>query len=163
MLMARDTRGTVQSWNGIVPAERLSPMFGRFDEHGRPNPVDGEFGRGTRFQTTKPTAVPLEKGQVLRVHVACPGGYGDPLERDVQRVQRDVANERISLAQAQDVYGVVIDGDTLAVDEAATEAARRQIASDSRGRQFGEWPVTEDEFQQLTSRPVIGSHVAMEV
>ena len=164
MEVAKDERGTVHSWNGILPAERLTPVFGAFDEQGRPNPVDGEFGRGARFMSTKPTAVPLAAGEVLRIQVACPGGYGAPRDRDVELVRRDVANERVSLAQAREVYGVEIDPHTLDVDEAATRALR---AAPADGRStvsyYRAWPVSQQEFKRLSTQPVIGSRVAAEV
>jgi N-methylhydantoinase B len=164
MLIAKDERGGVQSWNGIFPADRMTPMFGCFDESGRPDPA-GEFGRGARFMTTKPTAVPMEAGEVMRVHVACPGGYGDPLEREVDRVRLDVANERISLQQAREVYGVVIDGATLEVDEAGTAALRKELAGRAADRvsHYASWPATEDEFKQLTNQPVVGTRATAEV
>jgi N-methylhydantoinase B len=53
------------------------------------------------------------------------GGFGDPFERDVARVVEDVKNGLVSLEGARRDYGVVIrDRETLAVDEAATAAAR---------------------------------------
>jgi N-methylhydantoinase B len=51
------------------------------------------------------------------------GGYGDPLERDPQRVLRDVLRGSVTRDLAHRVYGVVLDSD--AVDEAATAAARQ--------------------------------------
>ena len=52
------------------------------------------------------------------------GGWGNPLERDPQRVLDDVINEFVSLKSAREDYGVVIDTDNWAVDEAATAALR---------------------------------------
>lgn len=46
------------------------------------------------------------------------GGFGDPLERDVERVVADVADGYVSLEQAREQYGVALDPETLAVDEA---------------------------------------------
>ena len=51
-------------------------------------------------------------------------GYGDPLERDPELVANDLRNQVTTLRAARDVYGVVIDPDTLAVDAAATAARR---------------------------------------
>jgi N-methylhydantoinase B len=53
------------------------------------------------------------------------GGYGDPFERDVQRVVEDVRNGLVSLEGARLDYGVVItDRDSLTVDQAATARLR---------------------------------------
>ena len=54
------------------------------------------------------------------------GGWGDPLERDPQRVLEDVVNGYVSLESAQRDYGVVIDAATMCIDEAATAARRHR-------------------------------------
>ena len=51
------------------------------------------------------------------------GGWGDPYRRDVARVREDVARGYVSLACAQDDYGVVLKPD-LAVDADATARLR---------------------------------------
>ena len=57
------------------------------------------------------------------------GGYGDPLDREAERVLTDVVERYVSLEQAEEVYGVVITGsrarDELAVDANATETLRQ--------------------------------------
>jgi N-methylhydantoinase B/oxoprolinase/acetone carboxylase alpha subunit len=50
------------------------------------------------------------------------GGYGPPEERDVDLVREDVINGLVSLKQAAQVYGVVIDPETWMIDEHATRA-----------------------------------------
>lgn len=54
------------------------------------------------------------------------GGYGDPLERAAERVREDVRDGFISLRTAAEVYGVVLNPETLALDEAATAEVRRE-------------------------------------
>ncbi len=49
---------------------------------------------------------------------------GDPWERPAQQVAMDVKNEKVSLEAARLIYGVVIDADTLKLDETATAALR---------------------------------------
>jgi N-methylhydantoinase B len=60
------------------------------------------------------------------------GGYGDPLERDPERVLRDVINGIVSVEHAAERYGVVIDPDGPAVDAAATEQRRAAIRDERR-------------------------------
>ena len=48
------------------------------------------------------------------------GGYGDPYERDAELVVRDVAEGKVSLDRACEVYGVVIDPETLTLDREGT-------------------------------------------
>jgi len=64
------------------------------------------------------------------------GGWGDPLERDPERVREDVVEGYVSLEAARSRYGVVLDPATNAVDETATRrwrahlrAARQQARS----------------------------------
>ena len=68
----------------------------------------------------------LYAGDEIGYDSAGGGGYGDPLERDPQKVLRDVLDERVSLSSALDDYGVCIDPVTKTVDEAVTFATRKQ-------------------------------------
>ena len=52
------------------------------------------------------------------------GGWGDPLERDVNLIKMDVLNEKVSIKRARDVYGVVIDEKTMEVDLTETKKLR---------------------------------------
>ena len=56
------------------------------------------------------------------------GGYGDPLERDPQRVLEDVLDDYVSIEAARRDYGVVITGaaPALTVDERATRELRKR-------------------------------------
>lgn len=156
MLIAKDEHGSVASWNGVLPSDRMTPLFGIFDDDQRPDPDHGVYSNGTRFETSKITAMTLAAGEVLRLHSPCGGGYGDPLERDAARVVEDVANERVSVTQAADVYGVVVNSDTLHLDEEATRARRADLASQREAGTwqpssfFQGWPRTQQEFEELT-------------
>jgi N-methylhydantoinase B len=55
------------------------------------------------------------------------GGYGDPLERDPERVLEDAIDDKVSGEQAEQSYGIVIAD--AAVDEKATRALRRRLAA----------------------------------
>lgn len=64
-------------------------------------------------------------------HIGAGGaGYGDPLTRDVDRCMRDVIEERYSIDYVRDVYGVVIDRQTMTVDEAASAAQRSRLSEE---------------------------------
>ena len=56
------------------------------------------------------------------------GGWGSPLERDPGSVATDVRNELVTVQSASEVYGVVLD-EQLAVDQPATDARRRELAT----------------------------------
>jgi len=62
------------------------------------------------------------------------GGWGDPLERDVEAVRSDVLDDYVSRAAASRDYGVVLKDD-LSLDAAATEKLRREMKAkhDSNG------------------------------
>ena len=51
-----------------------------------------------------------------------------PHQRDPQTVAEDVREGKVSAERARDEYGVVIDSTTGQVDQAATEARRREMA-----------------------------------
>lgn len=55
------------------------------------------------------------------------GGYGDPLDRDPEKVVEDVVNEATSLEVARKVYGVMLNAKTLKLDKQATEEERERI------------------------------------
>ncbi|HUQ50941.1 MAG TPA: hydantoinase B/oxoprolinase family protein [Gammaproteobacteria bacterium] len=76
-----------------------------------------------------PTAQPLNwpAGTEVLYMTAGGGGWGDPLERDAERVLRDVREEYITEAHARERYGVVLTADRTAVDAAATAALRRDL------------------------------------
>ena len=67
---------------------------------GRPSVV---FGKTAQFA--------MKKGDVARLITGTGGGYGNPLERPVEAVQRDVKDGYITLEQAERRYGVVLDPD----------------------------------------------------
>ena len=55
------------------------------------------------------------------------GGYGDPLDREPERVVEDVKNLATSVAVARKIYGVVLAADNLGVNWEATEKARAEL------------------------------------
>lgn len=65
----------------------------------------------------------MAAGQWIRTVGPCGGGWGDPEERDPERVRADVLDGLVSRERAEAVYGVVIDEDGR-VDEAATAERR---------------------------------------
>ncbi|HKA72859.1 MAG TPA: hydantoinase B/oxoprolinase family protein [Xanthobacteraceae bacterium] len=88
----------------------------------------------TDFPNAKVLVAQLKPGDAFRVRSGGGGGYGSPFERPVAEVQADVRQGYVSAAAAADLYGVVIDPDTLELDLAATErlrASRRSARADS--------------------------------
>jgi len=82
--------------------------------------------------------VPLASGDMFSRPTAGGGGYGDPLERNPERVREDVADDYVSLARARKDYGVVlhvVDTDLAEykVDDDATQQERARIRAARRG------------------------------
>ena len=75
----------------------------------------------------------LEPGEWVRGIDAGGGGYGDPLERDPQRVCKDVLEKWETIERAQDIYGVVFGGavedESLSVDDTATVKRRAELSA----------------------------------
>jgi N-methylhydantoinase B len=66
----------------------------------------------------------VKRGDIVRIETGGGGGWGHPYDREPNRVAADVRNGFVSRQNAELHYGVVLTGDTLAIDEAAT--ARRR-------------------------------------
>ncbi len=73
-------------------------------------------------------AEPVRAGEVVRIRTTGGGGWGDPLERPVDEVVRDVRWGKVSVEGALRDYGVVVLGaeDDPTVDEPATTAERER-------------------------------------
>ena len=69
----------------------------------------------------------LYPGDLVLMDAAGGGGYGEPLERDPERVQEDVRDEYVSLQAARELYGVVLDPETLEADPEATKKLRESM------------------------------------
>ena len=72
----------------------------------------------------------VEPGDQLIYQTAGGGGWGDPLQRPIEKVHPDVIRELVSVEKARRDYGVVIDSQTRQVEEAATQALREQMAQE---------------------------------
>ena len=74
----------------------------------------------------------LNKNDLFRHFMAGGGGYGNPLDRDVELVLRDVVDERISLTHAAAQYGVIVEGDPPRIDLEATKRLRERQGKEGR-------------------------------
>lgn len=72
----------------------------------------------------------VRKGERVHGNTTSGGGYGDPGERDVRRVLKDVLDGFETVERARDIYRVALTGsvaaDDLAIDAAATTALRKR-------------------------------------
>jgi N-methylhydantoinase B len=68
---------------------------------------------------------PLGQGDRVSVRSSGGGGWGDPLERSPELVERDVRLGYLTVEKARTVYGVAVDGEG-DVDSEATEGLRKK-------------------------------------
>ena len=99
-------------------------------------------GRADERKLTKFDQLPVNAGDTLTFMMAGGGGYGDPFERDPERVRSDVEVGFVSRAAAKRDYGVVIDSDG-AVDAAATAKFRARRVKDNIHADFNFGPERE--------------------
>lgn len=59
----------------------------------------------------------LKQGDTARLITGTGGGYGHPFERPVEKVQEDVKSGYITLGQAEQDHGVVLNPDTLTAEK----------------------------------------------
>ena len=71
----------------------------------------------------------IHRRDVFRYETPGGGGWGDPLERDPERVLMDVRNEYVSQEDARREYGVVVDVASWRVDTDATVRVRNKLRS----------------------------------
>jgi N-methylhydantoinase B len=78
----------------------------------------------TDFPNAKVLVAALKSGDAFRIRSGGGGGYGAPFERDAALVAEDVRQGYVSIPAAAELYGVVIDPDTLTIDQVATAKLR---------------------------------------
>ena len=75
-------------------------------------------------------AEPIAAGEVVRIETTGGGGWGDPLDRDPERVALDVLQGKVSPEAARREYGVVLG------DAAATERTRDALRAERGTPEF---------------------------
>jgi N-methylhydantoinase B len=117
---ALDADSNIYLWfeRSVTPAWGL---FGGREAVG-PDVVVNE-GREDERHMLKVNAHPVAAGGVVLLRTGGGGGFGDPFERDPERVRSDVADGYVSRGSAERDYGVALTDD-LAVDEEATRTLR---------------------------------------
>ena len=90
--------------------------------------IGGLDGKGG-WKSPLLASVPFHHGETFMFESTGGGGWGNALERDVTTVLDDVLDEYISLGAARQYYGVVIDEQSMTVDDAATARLRAEMRS----------------------------------
>jgi N-methylhydantoinase B len=105
-----------------------SPPWGLFGgKDGKGNFVTITRRNGIVEKHEKITGYPLGDGESILYESGGGGGYGDPLERDEDRVLRDVLDGYVSVASARDDYGVIVDFTNEKVNFEATRRLRNEM------------------------------------
>lgn len=101
------------------------------------NPFGGEI---VLEHQARPARV-VHKGEIICSSTQGGGGYGDVLDRTPAEVAEDVRGGAITTATAARVYKVVLDPESLIVDEAATARGRAGERRErlARGKPFAEF------------------------
>ena len=123
--MLRDAR-----FMSIADRSILSCWGVKGGKAGRPFQVTIDAGGpGEREVDALADAEPVTAGEVIRIRTTGGGGWGDPLDRPVDEVLRDVRWGKVSLQCARTEYGVVITGspDEPTVDGPASDALRQRL------------------------------------
>lgn len=84
---------------------------------------------------------PLVAGQVMRVVTTGGGGWGDPLERETERVALDVLQGKVSLEAARRDYRVVLQ--KRAGEYAVNETATRKLRDEKRAERKEPLPLID--------------------
>jgi len=108
---------------GIQAGRHIHPPEGLFG--GKPGAkaqflVNGVSGNPFGLTQLKP-------GDVVTIDAAGGGGCGNPLDREPERVERDVTEEYVSVERAREDYGVIIDPKTLTIDREKTRKLRESL------------------------------------
>jgi N-methylhydantoinase B len=114
-------------WNMHAPARIANPPWGLWG--GKPGnsgkyllKLPGENAFHEKEANRLPT--PPETEVIVRSNGG--GGWGDPLDRDPERVRVDVIEGYVSFEHARSDYGVVLNAKDNAIDKAATEKLRAE-------------------------------------
>jgi N-methylhydantoinase B len=84
---------------------------------------------------SKVAALRLKENEVISWHLAGGGGWGNPLDRDPERVRQDVIRGYVSIDSAERDYGVVLDPATHALEIQKTAVRRALGQAPANGKQ----------------------------
>jgi N-methylhydantoinase B len=97
--------------------DKVPPWPLKGGQPGSPNHVLIRRADGETERHAVTSGLTLNTDDVIQVMTGTGAGWGDPLERPLERVQEDLKNGYITLEQAEKFYGVVLDPGTLEVEK----------------------------------------------
>jgi N-methylhydantoinase B len=83
----------------------------------------------THFPNGKALNQVLQPGDAYILRSGGGGGYGSPLDRDLESLERDVRRGYVTKEAAEKYYGAVFKPDSLVIDVAATRARRTDMGA----------------------------------
>jgi N-methylhydantoinase B len=86
-----------------------------------------ERADGSREEIPSKRVLTLRRGERLHVDTPGGGGYGDALERPPEAVRQDVRDRRVTVQQAREQYGVVLEEPGLTLNTPATMRLRTSM------------------------------------
>lgn len=123
----RGGSGAVRTYRAMTDGQLFTASFGRnkFPAWGAAGGKDGSYNYFEFHKADGSMEGPMgivarkvmNRDDTVRMVTCTGGGYGDPMERDPESVAWDVKNEYISVRQAEEDYGVVVDPETYEVKE----------------------------------------------
>lgn len=123
----RGGSGAVRTYRAMTDGQLFTASFGRnkFPAWGAAGGKDGSYNYFEFHKADGSMEGPMgivarkvmNRDDTVRMVTCTGGGCGDPMERDPESVAWDVKNEYISVRQAEEDYGVVVDPETYEVKE----------------------------------------------
>jgi N-methylhydantoinase B len=85
---------------------KIPPWPLKGGQSGSPNHVLIRRANGETERYTVVSGLTLNKDDVIQIMTATGAGWGDPMERDLEKVKEDLKNEFITEEQANELYGL---------------------------------------------------------
>ena len=120
----RGGSGHVYRVQHLEPSIQATVFGSGSKPHAVPSVFSIERAAGTREIVPLNSFFDVQAGDIIELAAMGGAGYGDPIERDPERVAGDVRDGYVSLAKARDSYSVALD-EAGRVDEEGTRTLRR--------------------------------------
>ncbi len=111
----------------MTDRQKVSPwgLFG--GKEGQTSACTFMTPEGEMEELNSKVTMTVPKGSAIILSTSGGGGYGSPLERDPKLVKKDVVYGNVTVEQACEQYGVVINEENQTVDEQKTRALRKSL------------------------------------
>ena len=130
--------GIVKDYRILNSSARITASFGRSrfppwglagGQEGSPNRVEVTYPDGRMEMRGRFSSELALAGTLVRFITGTGGGYGEPKDRDAERVLDDVANGYVTREDAETVYGVALTAEPLSIDWMRTKRLRGEAGT----------------------------------